>query len=830
MHDLLTTTIQPYGLLMQISLLSIWEGVWPYLLMVAGFSAIVFVHELGHFLVAKWAGVKVERFAIGFGQELIGFTRGETRYSFNLLPLGGYVKMLGQEDFDDKSEELKFNDDPRSFVNKPVGHRMAIVSAGVIMNIIFAALLFMAVFMIGMNTMATRVGFVEPDSPAHRAGIVPGDQVLEINGERILEWQGVSMAVTLAPLHEPVDFLLRRENGEEKHLMVTPDYRRPDSTSQPRRQIIGILPGVTREIVAIGPDVDKSNPISPRIGDMIVEVDGIEATDENANEIREMIVYATKIIVERKNPGHPDEPAERIRIDVPPQLALYPTDVQDPNSVNVLGLTPLMRIGAVDPDGRAALAGIELGDTILSWDDVLFPGRTDIARAIRDSAERDIHFKVHKPSKRILEGFIRPKKNKRGGGTIQATYEAISAEARTADGPKTRLVSIRPYGAADQAGLEPGDGILNVDGVARPSIGVFSKKVREHAGESLALFVEKKDGQKIWTTVYPQSPGSIDATYNLVANDSIVVGAIQELIDGKPSPAAEAGIPKGARIVSVSGRPVKDWRQLIFRFRMGAGKTVELAYETADGQSHTVDFRIPHCLRTLLDVGPEARLLSIDGKRSVETMTRRGMEEVHIGYHDGVRTLLKELVGQTNVPVVFRPNPLSEPITKFIDVTEDMVDPWLGRVAFAPNINVASEMVLLKGTNALDAIEIGAHKTYYFILQVYQTIRALAFSRTVDLDNMSGPLGIVSIGGQIARAGLVAYLYFLAIISANLAVINFLPLPIVDGGLMVFLIIEKIKGSPVSLRVQIATQMIGIFLLMGTFLFVTYNDAMRIWG
>ena len=114
--------------------LTIWSTVWPYLLMLLGFSVIVFVHELGHFAVAKWAGVRIETFAIGFGREIAGLTRGETRYSFNILPLGGYVKMLGQEDFDDKSNQLRFKDDPRSFINKPVGHRMAIVSAGVIMN------------------------------------------------------------------------------------------------------------------------------------------------------------------------------------------------------------------------------------------------------------------------------------------------------------------------------------------------------------------------------------------------------------------------------------------------------------------------------------------------------------------------------------------------------------------------------------------------------------------------------------------------------------------------------------------------------------------------
>jgi regulator of sigma E protease len=95
---------------------------------------------------------------------------------------------------------------------------------------------------------------------------------------------------------------------------------------------------------------------------------------------------------------------------------------------------------------------------------------------------------------------------------------------------------------------------------------------------------------------------------------------------------------------------------------------------------------------------------------------------------------------------------------------------------------------------------------------------------------MSGPLGIINLGGQIAQSSTVKFLFFLAMISANLAVINFLPLPIVDGGLMVFLLIEKIKGSPVSLRVQVATQMIGIFLIVSLFLLVTYNDAVRLWG
>ncbi|MCH7526365.1 MAG: M50 family metallopeptidase, partial [Planctomycetes bacterium] len=106
MHGLLSDLAIPC--VAQSSLLAIFDALWPYVLIFAGFSVVIFVHELGHFAAAKWSGVRVERFAIGFFTEIFGFTRGETRYSFNILPLGGYVKMLGQEDFEDKAGELRF--------------------------------------------------------------------------------------------------------------------------------------------------------------------------------------------------------------------------------------------------------------------------------------------------------------------------------------------------------------------------------------------------------------------------------------------------------------------------------------------------------------------------------------------------------------------------------------------------------------------------------------------------------------------------------------------------------------------------------------------------
>lgn len=796
--------------------------------MLAGFSVIVFFHELGHFAVAKWAGVRVERFAIGFGRELFGFTRGETRYSFNLLPLGGYVKMMGQEDFDDKSEELRFKDDPRSFVNKPIGHRMAIVSAGVIMNILLACALFMVVFLIGMEATPPRIAFIEPDSPADRAGLLPGDVVREINGEKVIEFNEVRFAVLLAPPLDPIEFVVERDGKIEEPIYIKPTFNNPDNTRDIQRLMVGIAPGVTGEIVAVGPEIDPKNPLHPRVGDRIVEVDGVQVTEANASEIYNTLVYAKgDIVVERSDEKNPKAAPQRVRVEIPPLLALYPSDPTDPATVNVLGLTPLAQFGAADPRGRASLAGISVGDTILSWNDKPYPSVANIAAAVRDSAEMDIAFTVQKPDGRKARGFVRPKRNDRGTPTIQATFSPIESAAPSE--PQVRFSEVRRGGSAAKVGIEPGDSVLRCGETDLPTRRAMQLEISKHRNEPLPITIRKSDGRVARVDVVPVAPGSIDASYTLVADDVLRTGDVLATLNGQSSPAAESGIPAGARITAINGQKVSRWRELISAMASAAGTTVDLAYEEDGGSARTVPFRVPHSLHTLLGVGPEARIISIDGRESAAMGGGQG-DSLAVGYHLGTKAALKELMGRNSVEVQYRENPLAPVKMASINVTADMVDPWLGRIAFSPSVAVNEATTLLKGENVGEAIWIGMHKTYYFILQVYKTMERMIFTRSVGLESMSGPLGIIDIGGKIAQAGLVKFLFFLAMISANLAVINFLPLPIVDGGLMVFLIIEKIKGSPVSLRVQVATQMVGLFLIIGMFLFVTYQDALRLLG
>jgi regulator of sigma E protease len=158
-----------------------------------------------------------------------------------------------------------------------------------------------------------------------------------------------------------------------------------------------------------------------------------------------------------------------------------------------------------------------------------------------------------------------------------------------------------------------------------------------------------------------------------------------------------------------------------------------------------------------------------------------------------------------------------------------MLDNWGMLTGYWLN-DVAGRTVMTKvqETNPLKAMMIGVNKTIYFIDQVYLMMQRMVVTRSVGLDQVSGPVGIVKMGSEIAEHDLVKLLYFLALISANLAVINFLPLPIVDGGLFVFLIVEKIKGSPISMKVQMATQVVGLALIVSIFLYVTFNDVLRI--
>ncbi len=184
------------------------------LVFLAGLAALIFVHELGHFLVARKCGVVVEKFSLGFGPKILGFKSGETEYLICAIPLGGYVKMKG-EDYETSSLH-----EPGSFAAAPVLHRLAIAFAGPLFNFLFAIAIYWVVYLVGVQTLGLVTGSVEPDSPAQAAGIQTGDKVVAIDGEPVRFFTELQKIVHNSP-GKSLDFQIER-HGALLNIPITP--------------------------------------------------------------------------------------------------------------------------------------------------------------------------------------------------------------------------------------------------------------------------------------------------------------------------------------------------------------------------------------------------------------------------------------------------------------------------------------------------------------------------------------------------------------------------------------------------------------------------------
>ncbi|NMA60463.1 MAG: RIP metalloprotease RseP [Firmicutes bacterium] len=171
------------------------------------FGTIVFFHELGHFTVAKLAGIQVYEFAIGFGPALGSFTRGETKYSFRAFPLGGFVRMAGMDEGSDAVNDVE-EDNPRSFHNKNLGWRLGTIAAGPLMNFVLAIVLFVIYFM--LIAVPPTITLVEMESPGQIAGFLPGDSFVSINGETVNTTDEVIERIKASPNQE-MTVVVKRE-------------------------------------------------------------------------------------------------------------------------------------------------------------------------------------------------------------------------------------------------------------------------------------------------------------------------------------------------------------------------------------------------------------------------------------------------------------------------------------------------------------------------------------------------------------------------------------------------------------------------------------------
>jgi len=225
-------------------LLAVATNLLAILQVILALGLVIFVHELGHFLAARWCGVHVERFSIGFGPPLIRWTSRKTgtEYWIAWIPFGGYVKMKGQDDIDpEKMTDEELRADPTAYPGKPVWQRMTIISAGVLMNVVFGFFCFIVMYNAGPEYIPPQVGLVKPGGPAWQAGLAPGDRIVSINGRDLVKFKDLQVTVQLSdPQAEPLLFVYERDGARQSTAI------RPEQT-------------------ALWPQIGIANPTSPQL-------------------------------------------------------------------------------------------------------------------------------------------------------------------------------------------------------------------------------------------------------------------------------------------------------------------------------------------------------------------------------------------------------------------------------------------------------------------------------------------------------------------------------------------------------------------------------------
>ena len=704
-------------------------NVWLSILKAAfGLGLVIFVHELGHFLVAKACGVKCEKFYVGFDVPIkIGpwqlpktlFRRqwGETEYGIGILPLGGYVKMLGQDDNPANAEAeaqrirqptspdaapttttaagVNANElDPRSYPAKTVPQRMAIISAGVIMNLIFAVVFATIAYRMGVSHIPCIVGATVAGQSAWQQGMRPGDRVIQIGrdgqpNEKLRFQKDLRIKVFTAGADADLDLLVRRATGEEEWITVRPSKGSADLPT------IGITSALSNQLSDDQPTFSDSPAHDAKLvgGDTVV----------SAECLGQKTAVASAADLDRILAQTPDQPVtlhvQRGKSSADGTVTPDPADrgtrdataVLNPQPIRDLGMTLSMgSIRSIRSGSPAAEAGLQVGDVLRECDGQPIADPMRFANQMRQ----------------------------REGQAVTLTVDRPSDQAPTVD--KKQVIESVPVTVTPRAPL------------------AFASPLTP-----------------------PGTPWPVDALG--IAYD--VTEVVQQI---EPNgPAAQAGIQVGDVVTAVAFLPDPDAQDPQAKYMAPAsGKSMELA--------------------------PEHNWPSIFGALQVAAPNVR----VQLDYRRGGVPHKATLV----------PSP---------------VDDWFHTQR---GLNFSQLTESLHADTWGEAFQLGIRETKDGLLQVVVVLQRIKDT----FRSLGGPLTIASAAFSEASHGISRLLVFLTMLSANLAVLNFLPIPVLDGGHMLFLAYEGIMGKPVNERIAVRLTVLGLAFILSLMVIVFGMDIFRI--
>jgi regulator of sigma E protease len=706
-----------------------WSGYfYNAILVVLGIGFVIFVHELGHFLAAKSFGVQCDKFYVGFDppikigpirlpSKLFHFQWGETEYGIGIIPLGGYVKMLGQDDDPrnaikevERSQEPNGQDpnatdsagkiNPRSFLAKSVFARMVIISAGVVMNLFFGVLMAAYAFYIGVPYDPAIIGSLVPGDPAWVAGVQPGDRVLSVNSMKDSEmsFRDMQQTVIFSGLRDeskPVKFTMERgETSIEQSIVGTTQH------SDPSRKLRILTLGIRSTAVT---QVNKIQSLSP--------------------------IFT-------------EDPAFA-KADL---CALEPLDV----IIGVNG-TPLP-ISSYSPHALA-----------FELDRILEPRHSESVTLqvmrLKNPADKKSDERV------AVDVTSNPTPMKTLGFDLEA-------------GP---IVSIQPDSPAAKAGIATGYKILTHEG--KPINDAFSLWLQVSAmhGKSTSIVVQSPEGsEKTLEWNVPEnfalsSGEGMFAPLGLELAGSGIVYSVSNVVTGDVLNSTDPtkGLRDGDKITQLQFKPTSKEDLSYFDEVFGGAASLK--------ESKTVD-----ALRNLQYWHNQVQMMKI------------GMPVIVHYERDGK-------VNQCSLAVM-----------------KDEKRTWPDR-GFQLTALSRTHQVATIG----DALRLGSWEIWRRGGNVLEFLELL-FRGKLSLGAVGGPGMIAMEANDAASKGIAPLLMFLTMLSANLAIINFLPIPALDGGHMVFLILEAIRGKPVDEEIEGRLRMVGVLALLCLMVFVLFNDTINI--